>query len=402
MRDPGSFVQRVRAAVYWRSLAARDWLRDHALNLHHRLIGYRQLRVTPGATGTGDRVAIYLLFPTDGLRESHVLAIDALRRGGCTVLAVSNLPLAAAERARLASLCQAVIERPNVGYDFGAYCDAVRWLERDLPRLRQLVLMNDSVWYPVPGAPDWIAAAQSLQSDVVGAVWNYGVATPDMGDWQSYHWQVDPARPGFHYCSFALSFGPGALRHPAFRQFWRRLLLTDDKIRTVQRGEVGLSRALLDAGLSHACTVDLSGLAGELGAMSEPELRQFVTDLIIPQDPDLDTLRTRILAETGVILDDDPDAAGQVRDMLCSFALAAIAAVGPAYAMPGYLIARHGFAFLKKSPLRLAASGAAATLSLADHLPGPGGAIIADEARALVSTRLDAQAVSAVSARDEG
>jgi hypothetical protein len=368
------------------------WLCDHAGNLHHRLIGYRRLHVTPGTAPSGDRVAIYLLFPTDGLRDSHLMAIDALRRSGCAVLAVSNLPLADGDLARLAGLCRAVMVRPNVGYDFGAYLDAIRWLDDDLPHLRQLVLMNDSVWYPVPGTPDWVAAAQALGADVVGSVWNYGVAQPDLADWRSYRWQLDPRRPGFHYCSFALSLGPNALRSAAFRRFWRRLVLTDDKIRTVRRGEVGLSRALLGAGLSHACTLDLTDFERELGAMSGSALRQFVADLVVPQDPRLEALRAQVLADTAARPEMPGGSSGDGHDSLRRFALAAVAAVGPAYAMPGHLISAHGYPFLKKSPLRLAPSGAATTLALASRLTGPGAETIAAEARALATPRRGAEA----------
>ena len=386
-----SLAQRLDQSVRWRLRVTAAWLGDHVGNLQHRLIGFRRLRVTPGAVQLGDRVAIYLLFPTDGLRDSHLMAIDALWRSGCAVLAVSNLPLAPSDVARLASLSWAVMVRPNVGYDFGAYLDAVRWLDRHLPRLRQLVLMNDSVWYPVPGSRDWAAEANALGADVVGAVWNYGVPRPDFSNWQDYAWQVDPRHPGFHYCSFALSFGPNALRSPAFRQFWRNLVLTGNKVRTVQRGEVGLSRALLGAGLSHACTIDLSGLERELRAMSEPAIRRFVHDLAVPEDPRLDALRTRVLAETAALLASDPAATDQIRDSLCRFALAVVAEVGPAYAMPGYLIAVHGYQFLKKSPLRLLPSGAATTLEVAASLPGTDGAIIAAEANALAARRRDAE-----------
>jgi lipopolysaccharide biosynthesis protein len=305
-------------------------------------------------------------------------ALAALDRAGYGTVVVSNLPLSAPDRARVAAACRHLIERPNFGYDFGAYRDGLRHVAKELPHAARLVLMNDSAWFPVPGSHDWLAEAEAQGADLVGAVWNHGLPPVDLGDWQSYRWAPDPDAPGHHYCSFALSLGPAVLRAPAFHAFWQHLWLTDDKIRTVQNGEVGLSRALINAGHSHGCTLDISGLDRDLAAMTLDELTAFVRSLVIPQDPAHEAFRDRILADSAAV----PAAEGHA--MLRQAALVIVALTGPAYAMPRFLLERHGYAFLKKSPLRLSRSGALETLAVAQKLPGEAGKTIHMEARAML------------------
>ncbi len=332
------------------------------------------LQVTKGQCAPGARMALYVIFPRDGLLDSHLLALRSLRASGYVPLVVSNLGLDAQARDALAPLVWQVIERPNFGYDFGGYREGMRALRPYLGQMERLVLLNDSVWYPLSADQDWPAQAEARGADVVGAVSNYGVPFPESLSLDGFRWRYDISLPEFHYCSFALSFGPAALRHPVFRRFWRRIRLTNNKFHTVRRGEVALSRALISAGLSHAETFDTSGLGARLGRLSQPELHRMLGQLVIPEDPRLETMRQRILSE--------PDGPGQ-RARLESAVLGIIALTGPAYALPAYAHDVLGHPFLKKSPLRLARSAAEATLDLTQRLPGEGGAIIHAEARAL-------------------
>jgi lipopolysaccharide biosynthesis protein len=79
---------------------------------------------------------------------------------------VSNLPLVPEERETLRRACWQLIERPNVGYDFGAYRDAILLLGPKLRDLERLVLVNDLLWFPV-GEADWIDDAERLEADLL-------------------------------------------------------------------------------------------------------------------------------------------------------------------------------------------------------------------------------------------
>lgn len=289
---------RIARALAWRLSEARRHFADLSGAMIY-LLARRTggLRVTDGAQQPGIRLAIYTVFPQQGVQASHLHAVRALLDCGYVTLVISNLPLTDTDRAKLAPLVWQIVERPNFGYDFGAYREGIRRVAPLLAGLHRLVLLNDSVWFPLPGGADWPLKAEALGADFVGAVSNYGVPMPEPGVLDGFRWVYDPGLPDFHYCSFALSFGPRALADPAFAKFWVRLRLTDNKFHTVRRGEVALSRTLIGAGLSHAETLDVRGLGARLETMPEADLHRFIEELAIPEDHRLEALRQRILAE---------------------------------------------------------------------------------------------------------
>ena len=85
----------------------------------------RQVRITEGALAATRRCAVYVVYPRLGLQDSHLTSLAYLARKGCAPLVVSNLPLTPQERERLQPLCWRLVERPNYGYDFGAYREGV-------------------------------------------------------------------------------------------------------------------------------------------------------------------------------------------------------------------------------------------------------------------------------------
>ena len=118
----------------------------------------------------GSKIAIYLIYPNTGLLQSHVVALTELLRSGYTPLVVSNLPLSGQSVMQLIPICWKIIERENFGYDFGGYRDAILMLQPRFSELQRVILMNDSVWFPIPGAMDWISCAEALNVNLVGSL----------------------------------------------------------------------------------------------------------------------------------------------------------------------------------------------------------------------------------------
>jgi hypothetical protein len=346
--------------------------------LHDLKARFGAVRQTEGALAAGSAAAIYVIFPTRGLQASHKLALRSLAAGGYAPIVVAHAPLAETERAELLTLCWRLIERPNFGYDFGGYRAGILSLGTGLARLDRLVFLNDSIWFPLPGAPDWLAQAEEKSVDFVGAVSNYGVPHVALDDYREAAWDYDPTRAGFHYCSFALWFGSAVLNDPAFLRFWRRFRLSDDKFRTVRRGEVGLSQFLLRRGFSHAETLGSALYGNEIRTMTAAELRHWIETLVIPEEPELEQLGLAVLAGL-----DRTGASDDAR----AYLLAAAARTGLAYALPMYAHSAHGHPMLKKSPLRLSASGAARTLAFLGTLEGPEAAVFLAEAEAIFRDR---------------
>ena len=299
------------------------------------------LRRHGGEVPAGPKAAIYLVYPRHGVVESHLLALRHLVARGYAPLVVSNLPLAPDDLARLRPLARAVIERPNVGYDFGGYRDGVLSLADELPRLELLLLLNDSAWFPLRQESDWLPKAEALKVDLVGPSTHYGMPRVPVERWRTFRFAHGTDSRDFHYTSFALLWSARALRDPGFLGFWRGYRLTGVKARTVRRGEIGLSRWAIRRGLSHAALPAPEHVAERLVSLDPPVMRAAVARSYLIDDAAMRAERAALLAA------DDGSAAW--RDDAATFLLACAARRGAAYVLWRELIAA-GSPFLKKTP----------------------------------------------------
>ena len=176
------------------------------------------------------RVAIFVHFDRRGIVHDFVLHYLAeIARAGFTTVFVSNAPRLDPESIdRLSPLCGAILQRANVGMDFGAYKDGIGALPR-IERLEALLLANDSVYGPFHDLGDVIGRMNLAEADVWGI--------------------TDSWERRFHLQSYFLLFGRRALNHEAFRQFWRRVRYVQSKSWVINHYEVGLTRHLVRNGL---------------------------------------------------------------------------------------------------------------------------------------------------------
>jgi hypothetical protein len=259
-----------------------------------RSLGY-DMRLTPGALPMGPRVAIFVIWQPAGLAQSTFLTCDHLAGQGYATVAVSNAPLTDADRASLVARTAQVIERPNLGHDFGAWRDVLMlWFPTESLPTGRLVLINDSIWFPL--APDDnLLARMDVEAEAHG--------------FTGAIWMERPGRPHrAHYQSYLLMFGEKALVHPSFATFWHNYLPSSRRDSVLVRGEKGLTRAMAAAGLvapaavspqqllRHAKTADDSDLARILdyAALTQADHRAARDDLLARRHQD--GFRTEALA----------------------------------------------------------------------------------------------------------
>lgn len=228
------------------------------------------LQADHGEIAQGSKVALLLVYQPAGISDATVWTCQHLVHKGYAPLIISNAPLSSEDRTRLSPWIWRMAERPNFGYDFGGYRDGIWLLKQWKSDPDVLVILNDSIWFPLHGNETLIDRMEDSAADFVGAL------------------QLDPLRqienlppkkrPFFG--SFFLMVKRGALRHEAFIRFWDRYRITSNKYKTIRRGERGFSHALMDAGLQCEAMYTRSALDRYIGSLSNLKLKELLEDLV--------------------------------------------------------------------------------------------------------------------------
>ena len=309
------------------------------------------LPTTDGALPLTDKVALLLVFAPKGLAESVLLTCAHLRARGYAPLVVSNAPLTEADRDRLRPLVWRIVERPNFGYDFGGYRDGLRMLWHWGVAPQRLLILNDSIWFPLDPDEDLIARLESANADIAGTILR------EKGDIRFLE-------------SYCYLIGGAAFASPAFRRYWDGLRLTGNKYKVIRRCERGHSMAMAAAGLSIVPAYPRQGFLDRLAAQDDAFLRRMLTHAAYTE--------ARDTAERDALLS-RPDSAGWR-----SAALAHVARVldrGQFYSQFPYAAIRLlGYPILKKSADRVSLHWRRAYLGAVDagDLPPPCAPVLAE------------------------
>lgn len=379
-RTPGWKIKRELFRL-WRQLkdTPRRVLWYYCATPYYDRILSRQRRTWVGDHPMASKMAIMVIYPTDGVMDSHTHTLQHLHENGYSTVVVSNLALSQDNRTRVLANCTQYIERPNFGYDFGAYRDGVMSIFDRLADLERLVLINDSAWYPLPNTSNWLEQAEALNVDLAGAVSNYGTPRSGHDTFHLLEWSYSSDHPNFHYCSFALNFGPKILRSLKFHQFWSRFRLDNVKSRVVRRGEIGLTQWVIKNGFTHDCTCKPQYLPEVLESLTDERLLQVVRRTIFPEYPLGQAAKQSVL--------NAPTHDPEWRRLAMRYVLMGATSQGTGYALAELTTKEMQFPFLKKSPLRLSKSGSDISLDIIDEIPGPTGKIIKQEANVLKQHR---------------
>ena len=190
------------------------------------------------------RLCFFAHYHPAAIVADYVLVyLRALAEAGFTVVVLSTADLPEAERVKLKAACATLIERENVGLDFGGWIDAFR---RFSPIEAELLLLaNDSVYGPLHDLGSFIDRLTAVPADFYGA--------------------VESRETGPHLQSWFLLLRPTAYRSAAFADLMTNPVPADmPKSEIIERYELALMSRLNAAGLRHhaAYTPDFGGAIG--------------------------------------------------------------------------------------------------------------------------------------------
>lgn len=238
-----------------------------------------------GSIRLSSKVAIYLVYQPRGILDSTILTCRHLSEHGYSVLVVSNSELTPADVGRLTKVCWKIAIRPNFGYDFGGYRDGVRLLSEGGVIPDALVILNDSIWWPIFPEDTILDRMEQDGADVVGTIMHHKPGRRTAGK----------SRPAFLE-SYFFWFNRRAVTSAAFRDFWKKYRISSIKYNAVHRGERRLTAALAQGGLTVKGLFSREGLVQALHSQSRDEVIRTVSYGAYI-DPDFRARADALLAE---------------------------------------------------------------------------------------------------------
>jgi hypothetical protein len=203
--------------------------RDLWTILQARISGSR-LKVTRLNQEAGDKFAVIATFgKTRATPDPDIeRLIDACHRRGFNIVFVHNGPIGRDYLARVSSKIHVLLERPNVGKDFGGFKDAVGFLQKRKTPPKRVIFANDSNFLTPAGLEEMIARLDDDRHALIGVTECHEFA--------------------YHIGSFLYSINDKVFTSKAFRTFWRKYFPYSTRRHTVLRGEIMMSQYMIGYG----------------------------------------------------------------------------------------------------------------------------------------------------------
>ncbi len=187
------------------------------------------------------RLCIFAIYEPDGLLATTLKLLDHLRDElGFSICLVSNARINLGELDEIQKRCFKIIERKNVGLDFGAYKDAllncINDPEVNYQNLERVLIANDSMVLLRP-LQDVFVELDSSACDFWGLA-EHGFPKNVL----SFRGEINCI------ASFFICFKPQVFNSAPFKKFWHDLKYFSSKRLIVQKAELGLSHILEESG----------------------------------------------------------------------------------------------------------------------------------------------------------
>lgn len=189
------------------------------------------------------KYAIFVLYTKEAVPSFVETMLRVLRSSDFNLVIVSNNDLSDAIRQTLCGYACLIIERANLGRDFGAYKDGILHVIENLGEVDRLIIFNDSMFFFESGISDLLVRLDHA-GDFVGI--------------------TEVLEHHYHVQSYMLSFGAAVLSSPWFLRFWRKYRPISTRRWSIHKGEVLLTRRLTKAGFRPHVLFQASELAAAL------------------------------------------------------------------------------------------------------------------------------------------
>ena len=164
-----------------------------------------------------NRGLVYFHFdPHHQVRDYVVTALSSLRPHADHILLVSNSPIRDADRFRLETCCDQVLQRPNEGLDAGAYRAGLEHLGWDrLADFDELILTNHTCYAPLRPWEEVLTRAEGWRDISFWGMTEHAAMRP--------HPFLARRELPRHIQSHWIAVRRRLLTAPAFREYWERM-----------------------------------------------------------------------------------------------------------------------------------------------------------------------------------
>ncbi len=227
----------------------------------HDATKWQRIRLTDGQKTRGAHVAVFLIYQPNDLKPSLFHTLKHLNDSGYSVFLVSNHSLDEEALAKVSPLCWKIMQRPNYGYDFGGYRDAILHLTTDSELPETLLVMNDSMWFPLFDDCRLLEQFKNQHEDLFGFVLSE---------------YLHVRNPESHIQSYMFSFRKQAMQRPAFRAYWRGLTVSSNKQMVIRRCEKKMTLDLHEAGFSYGAVHTFKDVTNAISELPDDQLESLV------------------------------------------------------------------------------------------------------------------------------
>lgn len=183
----------------------------------------------------GGKYVIFLSFDPVALPKSSIDACKFLANKDYNVMLVSNASLSEIDIKSVIGNVWCLVQRPNFGYDFGGYRDGIKLFKFWGIIPENLIIINDSIWFPINANCSTIEKMESKPESFQGLV-----KFTRLSDLKKYFFE-----------SYFLFIKRSCFDSDAFYKYWINYKLSDIKYRAIKQGERGFSKAMFAAGHNH-------------------------------------------------------------------------------------------------------------------------------------------------------
>jgi len=175
------------------------------------------------------RLALYAHYAASAEVRPFVLHyLEAIREEGFRIIFISNSAIAPSDDRRLSSLCEHLLLRPNIGFDFAMWKAALD--KFGLKNVDELLLTNSSIIGPLAPLGVFWSKPSLQKSDFWGLTENCDMSA--------------------HLQSYFLVFRRRVIEASCFSEFWNGILPFSDKMQVIRSYEIGLTLWLAQNGFS--------------------------------------------------------------------------------------------------------------------------------------------------------